>query len=630
LYKKFKANPSDYRKKVYLDFKTALNKKIFEAKKNYYEKFLEPDKNNKKLWKHINIIKNGEPNSEMMEITDNDQCVNDPKIISNTFNQYFNSIGNKISKNFTFSMNFQKYLPKMNINYIHFQKLTNLEVSEKILSLNANSSSGPDLITNKVLKYNNESFSKILCFLINNCIDFGYYPSCLKISKIIPIHKGGAKSKVENYRPISLQCVIGKVFERLIYDKIVTFFDENKIFSKTQHGFKKFHSSQTALAVVHDFTLLQLEKKQYVVGLFLDLSKAFDTLNHEILINKLIHYGFSNNELNLMKSYLLNRKHYTSINNHSSSSLISTCGVPQGSVLGPLLYNIYCNDLVSISNNKLKITQYADDTCIIITSESIKDLEIESKNVCLKVQDWFSSNGLTINSLKSNYMVFNRCTHNLQISINNLSIKEVESVNYLGIIIHRYFNWNETIEKKVRLLLKLKYLFIVLSKYIEKSKMILLYKSLVLSKIAYGIEFMGNTSAKNVNMIQRLQNWFLKLILRKPRLYNTLKLHKDANILLIKDFIEYRKCVFAFDIQNQYDNNEYAKLFQVQHQSNVSNYNTRSKENIFLGKYGHFKEKMIFTQCVSAWNKLPSNLKQNYVRKSFKDELFKLKLISYS
>jgi len=331
-----------------------------------------------------------------------------------------------------------------------------------------------------------------------------------------------------------------------------------------------------------------------------------------------------------MKSYLLNRKHYTSINNHTSSSLISTCGVPQGSVLGPLLYNIYCNDLVSISNNDCKITQYADDTCIIIATQSIKDLDIELKSVCLKVEEWFNSNGLTINSLKSNYMVFNKCSHNFQISINNLSIKEVEMVNYLGIIMHRYFNWNETVEKKVRSLSKLKYLFIILSKYIEKSKLLLLYKSLVLSKIAYGIEFFGNTSAKNVNIIQRLQNWFLKLILRKPRLYNTLKLHKEANILLIKDFIEYRKCVFAFDIQNQYGNNEYSQLIKVQDQNTVSTYNTRSKENIFLGKYGHFKEKMVFTQCFSAWNKLPLNLKQNNARKSFKDELFKFKLISYS
>jgi len=261
LYKKLKTNPSDYRKKVYIEFKIVLNKRIFEAKKKYYENFLGPDKNNKKLWKHINIIKNGELNDEIMEIIANDQYINDPKIISNTFNQYFNSIGNKLSKNFIPSMNFQKYLPKMKTNYIHFQTLKKSDVNEKILSLNANSSSGHDMVTNKVLKYNNESFSKILCFLINNCINFGYYPSCLKISKIIPIHKAGSKSSVENYRPISMQCVLGKVFERLIYDKIVNFFNENKIFSKSQHGFKKFHSCQTALAVVHDFTLLQLEKK---------------------------------------------------------------------------------------------------------------------------------------------------------------------------------------------------------------------------------------------------------------------------------------------------------------------------------------------------------------------------------
>jgi len=628
LFRKYKSNPSEYRKKVYSDYKTMLNIKIYESKRNYYEKYLNTDQNNKKLWKHINSLKNGCTKTEIPEIEFKDQIINEPKIISETFNNYFNSIGHNISQNCTLQ-SFKSYLPKKNFAFIKFNSISFEEILDKIDSLKNQLSSGPDVISNKIIKENKLIFSKILSFLISISLQKGYYPSCLKLSKIIPIHKTGSKVKIENYRPISLQCSFGKIFERVIHDKITKHLEENSILSRTQHGFKKFHSCQTAVAVVHDSILTKLHSKEIVIGIFLDLSKAFDTLNHSILIEKLNHYGFQGKELNLLKSYIIDRRHYTEVNNKKSETLISKCGVPQGSVLGPLLYNLFCNDLVAISDSNCKITQYADDTCFIVSSKSLDHIKELINIICSKIQTWFNSNCLVINNKKSNYMIFSKTPNTFKLKINNIDVEMSKSVNYLGIIIQNSLKWDETIDKKIKALLKLKYLFQILSKYIDRQKLLLMYKSLILSKIAYGIELYGNANKVQINKLQRLQNWFLKLILKKPKLYSTLNLHKDANILLLTDFIDFRKCVFMFDLQHSYVKNEYTSIINMRHQSSVSNYNTRSKNDIFLEKYSLYKNKMLFTQCALSWNRLSTSLKIISCRKLFKQELFNQKLSLY-
>ena len=234
----------------------------------------------------------------------------------------------------------------------------------------------------------------------------GIFPDKLKIAKVIPIFKKGDDTDVNNYRPISLLPAISKIIEKGIYNQTYNYFDQNKIFFAHQYGFRKQHSTELAVLELVDRTIYNLDNDETPINIFLDLSKAFDTLNHIILLNKLHHYG----SLNLFKSYLQNRKQYVVINNAKSETLDITTGVPQGSILGPLLFIIYIIDLPNASNIFQGI-MYADDTILSASLQSIKSTNPNETVDTLinkelsKISEWISLNKLSLNVKKSKYIV---------------------------------------------------------------------------------------------------------------------------------------------------------------------------------------------------------------------------------
>jgi len=631
LYNKFKKNPTDYRKSVYLQYKTVVQKAIYTAKREYYSNFLEGDKNNKRFWKHIKNTRIGSNANCIDQITKNSSFITDKEEIAQEFNQYFNEIAIDLSVKFADKCSFKTYLTKEHKEFVSFTKVNIGDVLSTIKSIKNKSSCGPNDISNNIVIKNSFYFSKILTQLINDSIDIGNFPSCLKTSKIIPVHKSGTKTLLSNYRPISLQCTFSKILEKIISKFILNHFESNNLLMDQQHGYRKWHNCQTALAVVYDHIQEKLSHKQFVIGIFLDLSKAFDTLNHDILFYKLRYYGFRGKEFDILKKYLSNRKHFTEVDNFKSTNLVNNFGVPQGSVLGPLLYSIYCNDISFMSNDNCKITLYADDTCLLLSACSITELRQLVNKVCYEIEKWFKFNWLTLNAKKSKFIWFNYSgSIELEIKFNEIIVENSDSINYLGIILQKNLKWNETIIKKTKTLTKLKYLFKHFSFYIEAEKLLMLYKSLVISNLAYGIELYGSTNKKYISLLQKLQNWFLKLILKRPKLYSTNSLHYESKILKICDLVVYRKCIFLFDMMNNYKENEYNKIINVRYQYQISKLNTRHKNNIFIGKFNKFKEKTVFYTCASFWNNLPEKLKCLQDRKQLKQELFEYLLSSYS
>jgi len=631
LYNKYKKNPSDYRKSVYLHYKTVVQKAIYTAKREYYSHFLESDKNNKRFWKHVKDTRIGNNTNSIDQITKNNLQITDKEKIAQEFNQYFNEIAIDLSTKFTDKCSFKNYLTIEHKEAVSFKNVNTDEISFAIKSLKNKCSCGPNDISNNIVIKNSLFFSKILNRLINDSIDIGNFPSCLKTSKIIPVHKNGTKTSLSNYRPISLQCTFSKILEKIISKFILSHFENNNLLMDQQHGYRKWHNCQTALAVVYDYIQEKLSQKKFVLGIFLDLSKAFDTLNHDILFQKLEYYGFRGKEFDILKGYLTKRKHFVEVGTSKSSNLVNNFGVPQGSVLGPLLYSIYCNDLSFISNENCKITLYADDTCLLLSASNISELRQLANEVCYEIEKWFKFNWLTLNAKKSKFLWFNYSgSLELELKLNGITIENSDSINYLGIVLQNDLKWNKTIIKKTKTLTKLKYLFKHLSFYIDAERLLMLYKSLVISNLAYGIELYGSTSKKYIILLQKLQNWFLKLILKKPKLYSTNKLHYESKILKICDLIVYRKCIFLYDMINNYKNNEYRRIINIRHQYQISKVNTRHKNDIFIGKFNKFKEKSVFYTCASFWNNLPNNLKCLQNRKELKQDLFKYLLSSYS
>ena len=258
-----------------------------------------------------------------------------------------------------------------------------------------------------LLKPLSEIFSNVLCYLFNSCILSGVFPSELKIAKVIPLYKSGNSNCMSNYRPISILPTISKIFEKLLHKRIYNFLEDNNIIYDYQFGFRQGHSTIHAVQTAISSVITSLNSSYHTMGIFIDFSKAFDTIQHSILLKKLDHYGIRGTAYDLIKDYLTNRKQYTFWDNSFSSTLMDiTTGVPQGSVLGPLFFILYVNDIINCIGNSVKIIMFADDTNIFICSRSLDELYEKANEIPLKLRRYIDANYLHINLKKLKYMCF--------------------------------------------------------------------------------------------------------------------------------------------------------------------------------------------------------------------------------
>ena len=263
---------------------------------------------------------------------------------------------------------------------------------------------------------------------------------------------------------------------------------------------------------------LSIDKNQLTCGIFIDLSKAFDTVNHDILLGKLEHYGIRGNSLNLFKSYLTDRKQFTVIEKNRSKAGIIDCGVPQGSVLGPLFFLLFINDLPNCCPSG-KIRIFADDTNVFFHSENIADLISTAKSIMLQLNSWFNSNKLTLNTNKSSFTIFksSRKRINLPKSIEflNFKIERTSSIKFLGIILDEHLTWDQHINSVCNKLRSLFHVFFNIRRYLSKENIRTLYYTLIYSRIKYGLTVYGQAGITKLNKIQFLQNQLLKVLSNK-------------------------------------------------------------------------------------------------------------------
>ena len=399
-------NPEQFKK-----MRNHVNNIIDKSKNSYFKKyFSEHSKNAKKVWEGVRCAiewKRSNSNS-IASITDNyGQTVTDPASIAQAFANHFKEIPqnsvSKIRKGST-KTDYTNYLKNSNCSSMVFFDADDTEVYNIINSLKSNKSPGPLNFSNHLIKLLSSHLSPILCRLINRSYKESCMPSCLKIGKQTPIFKGG-DNLIANYRPITVVNSIAKIFEKSVSPRLVNFLERFDILTDNQFGFRSRHGTSHAMIKLFDEALSALDDKQSKAGtVLLDISKAFDCVNHDILLDKLYHYGIRGSVLDWFKSFLTNRTHYVDINGSKYKPYIPTMGVPQGSVLGPILFLIYINDLRN-SSNTLSFSIFADDTSLFLSS--IRDFYYEIFiNELNKVTEWFSSNKLLLNYSKSQYIFF--------------------------------------------------------------------------------------------------------------------------------------------------------------------------------------------------------------------------------
>ena len=390
--------------KIYRNLIVTLTRK---SKNNHYSNYFSNNmKNLKKVWSGINDLissrknKRNSPSSIYISKT---ELTSDPSLIANQFNDYFTTVADNLRSKIVFSKHiFTDFLKNCNSKSIFISPTDQKEVASCISSLKLNKSNS---IHPKILTLLLEELSIILAKLINLSFSTGCFPDVLKTAKVIPFFKKDSSLEVSNYRPISLLSNIDKIIEKLMYARVIKFLEQSKSIYSMQFGFRKKHSTIDTLINITEAIRIALDTGKFACGIFVDLQKAFDTVDHNILLRKLDHYGIRGLSNSWFKSYLSNRKQFVSILGFNSIENVIKHGVPQGSVLGPLLFLLYINYLHVAIKNSL-VHHFADDTNLLMVDKSLKSLQ-KKVNFDLKMLNhWLNANKICLNAKKTEYVLF--------------------------------------------------------------------------------------------------------------------------------------------------------------------------------------------------------------------------------
>jgi len=409
----------------------------------------------------------------------------------------------------------------------------------------------------------------------------------------------------------------------VIFKRVYTFLEINSIFYDRQYGFRPKHSTIDA---IHDFTnkiYSTIDQTKYGVGIFLDFTKAFDTISHEILLNKLYQYGIRGRPLDWFKSYLKNRKQFVNYKGINSDTQEITFGVPQGSVLGPLLFLIYINDLPSTLKHCGAVL-FADDSNLYHSHSNKKDLVSEINQDLIALNNWCKTNKLLLNIEKTHFVCFNDDDEKEEqikyLMIGNDKIYNKTSTEFLGMIIDQKLNWHEQIIKIKKKLASQIYIINRAKNFLSKDNLKLLYNSLVLPYLTYGITLWGESHSTYLNILVKQQKRVIRIISKKGYRDHTHELFRDLKILKLKDLYKHHTSMTMFRVKNGIIPKPLRIVFT--RNQDVHGYNTRNKKNYRIPKHKSATfHKSIMHMGPSLWSNIPENIRKLQSYKQFSCKL---------
>ena len=625
-YRRFNNIVSKTRYKVYSQ---NLKHKIKQAELTYHSEKFKKSNSSSDTWKNINsLMKPRSTPSSQTEFIVNGAITSDRKEVVNNFNNYFTNIGKELASMIPdTNISPKRYLTASLDHSIFVKPVTFSEISTYISQIKQSTGPGPDLVYPAAVKAAANYIIPSLVILINGSLEEGIFPNKLKYARVVPLFKDQNPNLCSNYRPISILNVFSKIYEKVIKNRMDEFIQKNNILTTSQFGFRKNYSTVHPILSLINTITDNMDKSLFSVVIYLDFKKAFDTIDHAILLSKLEHYGIRGPILALLKSYLTDRKQTVHFNGTISDETIMQTGVPQGSILGPLLFLLYINDLVNASDTATPFL-FADDTTALYSGSDL-NLLFPIINLDLdNILTWCKVNKISLNLSKTKYMVFNPKLISLSSSQKSACtlvfgsdrLEMVSNTKFLGITIDDTLSWRLHIEQ---LCAKVSRVIGVLAKIRHKLNQraaMLIYESLIMSHMQYCNLVWANATKNIMDPLFILQKRALKIVLKLPRLTPSDVLFKQAFKLTVFQMCHYQSLIFIYSVLNHLAPERFDDFFVLI--ENVHSHETRSQG----GLYAISSSKKVFKNCLRArapnlWSSITKDIQDSPNLQTFKKSL---------
>ena len=624
MYKQYLTSRTPTSLVAYKKYKNKLTTILRQAEKNCYSaKIIEAKDNIAKTWKIINKMTNKNSSKNAInKLKIGNIAITDPLTIAEKFNDFFVNIGlNLVKKIPHSSKSSNDFLIGDYCNSMFFAPTTTDEILDIINNLKNSNSTGQDNIPIKLIKSCGSLLAPILAEINNQSLTEGVFPDALKIAKVVPILKNGDPTCVSNYRPISVLPAFSKITEKIVYKRLNKYFTDNLILHQSQFGFRENLSTSMALLELVDKLSEALDNKLISIGVFIDLAKAFDTVDHGILLKKLEHHGIRGTVLGWFQSYLSDRKQYVVIDKCESECANISCGVPQGSILGPILFLLYINDLNYVSK-LLRTVMFADDTNLFLTGSSLDVIEKQMNGELEVISDWFKANLLSLNITKTSYIIFsNKKCKDVNLRIQGASVTRQFDTKFLGVILSSNLKWNKhldvilaKISKSIGVISKTRHL---LPSHLTR----MLYLTMVEPYLNYcSLVWASGDRSQLLDRVLRVQKKFCRLMTFSDFSAPSAPLFRQLHILRIYDIYLLNLATYMFKILNHLiptlDHHRFTS------NSSFHSYQTRNKDQLHTPFCRtKLRQGTICFQGPKLWNQLPGDITAIKSFRVFKNQL---------